>query len=162
MKKMTASDYRDEAAQHRTNAEDSFQRCDTDGFLSQWASGINAQVADRQADIADSDGMWKFERVTLHRTDGSPVTDAKLCHTRYGLKWRSDDDNVWLAYKPARESTLGKKGYKEVTVTEVAPAKAVTWAPAGARGLSGATSVQVITIRTDRPRSEHWYSIGRP
>jgi hypothetical protein len=160
--KKTVDDYLNEAAQHRTNAEDSFARCDTDGFVSQWASGINAQVADRMAAITEAGGMWKFERVTLHRTDGSLVEDARLCNTRYGMKWRSDEDDVWLSYKPVRESTLAKKGYKEVTVTEVAPAKAVTWAPPGARGLSGATSVQVITIRTDRPRSEHWYSIGRP
>ena len=156
-----AAALRQQAAQHERNAEESFDRCDTDGFLSQWASGMNAQLARRNAAIAEAGGNWTFERLQLVTTDGQP-TDARAVNTRYGRKWRLDSTNEWLPYAPARESTLGKRGYRELVETEVAPAKAIHWAPEGARGMSGATSVQVIIIRTDRPKAEGWQPVGSP
>ena len=158
---MTADQHRNAAAQHRQDAAESWERSDTDGFLSQWASGINAQVHDRQAEIAEAGGVWTFSRTRLVTLDGQE-TDAREVQTRYGRKWRLDSTDQWLAFQPARESTLAKRGYREVEETEVAPAKAISWAPPGARGLSGATSVQVIIIRTDRPKAEGWRPVGRP
>ena len=38
----TAQEYRNEAAELHNRVEESFERCDTDGFLSQWANGISA------------------------------------------------------------------------------------------------------------------------
>lgn len=160
----TAEQYRTEAQQHRENAAESFERCDTDGFVSQWASGINGQVADANARIADAGGVATFERVVLVTLEGE-ATDARRVRTRYGMKWRLDSVDKWLPFEPARESTLAKHGYREVTETAVAPAKAQTWAPPGARGLSGACSVQVVTFRTDelpgggRERDE-WRCVG--
>jgi hypothetical protein len=158
----TAARLREQAAQHDRNAAESFERCDTDGFLSQWASGINAEVARRNADIAEAGGVWTFERTRLTDLDGNIVEDARAVDTRYGRKWRVDSADAWLPYMPARESTLGKRGYREVVETAVAPAKAITSAPRGARGLSGATSVSVVIIRTDAQRSDGWRPIGAP
>lgn len=157
----TAAALRAAASQHRQNAAESFDRCDTDGFVSQWASGINARVADRNAEIADHGGMWTFERVVLERTDGTPV-EARAVQTRYGMKWRVDATDSWLAYRPARVSTLAKHGYRERTETEVAPARAITSAPAGARGFSGLTSVSVVIIRTDARKADGWFPVGAP
>ena len=36
---LTAQEHREAAARHYQEAADSFERCDTDGFLSQWAAG---------------------------------------------------------------------------------------------------------------------------
>ena len=36
----TAAQLREAAAADRQAAYDSFERCDTDGFMSQWASGL--------------------------------------------------------------------------------------------------------------------------
>jgi hypothetical protein len=144
----TAEQYRAEAAAHRQEARDSFERCDTDGFLSQWASGINAQLADAQAKLAEAGGIATFQRTILLTLDGE-TTDARRVETRYGTKWRLDSTDQWLAYMPERESTLAKKGYKEATIEAVAPARAKTWAPPGAKGLSGAHLVRVITERAD-------------
>lgn len=157
----TAAALRTEAARHEREAAESFERCDTDGFLSQWGSGMNAELARRSADIAEAGGVWTFERTRLQTADGQP-TDARMVDTRYGRRWRLDSTDQWLPYMPARESTLGKRGYREVTETEVAPAKAIHWAPEGARGLSGATSVQTVIIRTDRPEREGWRPVGAP
>lgn len=144
----TAAEYNAEAAQHDQNAADSFERCDTDGFLSQWASGINAQVARANAKIAEAGGIATFSRLRLVTLDGQE-TDARKVRTKYGTKWRLDSADQWLAYEPARESTLAKHGYKEIEELIVAPAKARSWAPDSARGMSGATSVQVIVFRDD-------------
>ena len=157
----TAEQLRTESAQHIADAAASFERCDTDGFVSQWASEQMSGLKSRQADIAEAGGVWTFERLQLVKADGTP-TDAREVNTRYGRKWRLDSTDQWLPWSPARESTLGKRGYREVRETEVAPARAIHWAPEGARGLSGATSVQTIIIRTDRPKSEGWYPVGAP
>lgn len=158
---MNANDHRTAAAQHRADAQESYERSDTDGFLSQWASGMNAQLHDRQAEIAQAGGVWTFSRTRLVTLDGQE-TDAREVQTRYGSKWRLDSTDQWLAVRPARESTLAKHGYREVEETEVAPAKAIHWAPPGARGMSGASSVSVIIIRTDRPKAEGWRPTGAP
>jgi hypothetical protein len=144
----SAEQFRQQAAQHRADAQESFERCDTDGFVSQWASGVNGQVAERNAKIAQAGGVATFVRTRLLTLDGQD-TDARLCQTKYGAKWRLDSADKWLAYKPAKASTLAKHGYQEVDEYAVAPAKAQTWAPPGAKGLSGATQVQVIVVRTD-------------
>jgi hypothetical protein len=157
----TAAAHLAKAAQHDQDAADSFERCDTDGFLSQWGSQQMGALERRQADIAAAGGVWTFSRLQLVTAAGE-ATDARLVETRYGAKWRLDSTDQWLPVQPKRESTLAKHGYREVTETEVAPAKAIHWAPAGARGLSGATSVQVIIFRTDRPKHEGWRPAGAP
>jgi hypothetical protein len=156
-----AENLRAQAAEHRRNAAESFDRCDTDGFLSQWASGMNADLADRNADIAEHGGVWTFERVILERADGTPL-DARAVQTRYGKRWRVDADDAWLPYRPVRATTLGKRGYRERVETEIAPARAIHWAPPGARGMSGATSVSVVIIRTDADRRDGWQPVGPP
>jgi hypothetical protein len=160
----SAAALREQAARHRKDEADSYERSDTDGFVSQWASGINARVDDANARIAEAGGVATFCRTRLVTLDGEE-TDARKVNTRFGTKWRLDSTDEWLPYMPARESTLAKRGYREVDEYEVAPAKAQTWAPGNQRGLSGATSVSVVTFRTDelpgggRERNE-WRCVG--
>ena len=69
---------------------DSWERSDTDGFLSQWASGLNANLHRAKAELLANDGMDEFPALFK---DGVLVA-AKLIETRYGLKWgvlASDD-----------------------------------------------------------------------
>jgi len=154
-----AAALRAQAAAHAKEAADSFARCDTDGFLSQWASGLNAQLKRKEAEIAEAGGLWTFERHVLVTSEGE-ATDARQVETRYGPRWRLDSRDLWLPFRPARESTLGKRGFREVVESEVGPAKAIHWGTG--RGLSGATSVRTIVIRTDKPKSECWYPVGPP
>ena len=53
-----AQEYRNEAAELHNRVEESFERCDTDGFLSQWANGISANVASLNAEIAETGSAW--------------------------------------------------------------------------------------------------------
>lgn len=154
-----AATLREQAAQHERNAAESFDRCDTDGFVSQWASGINAQVARASAQIAEDGGVARFERTLLQTLEGEAV-DFRVVETRYGTRYRVDATDEWLPYHPARESTLAKYGYREVDEEVIAPAKATTAAPRGARGLSGACSVYVRVYRTDAKASDGWRHVG--
>lgn len=146
--KTKADELRNEARQHDTDAAESFERCDTDGFVSQWASGIMARVKRLQADIEEHGGFARFERTVLVYADtGELVADARRVETRYGRKWRVDSADKWMPYNPARATTLGKHGFAERTIAVKAPAKADTYG--GGRGLAGAASVGVTAFRTD-------------
>jgi hypothetical protein len=151
----TPEELRKEAAQDRQDAADCFERSDTDGFVSQWASGMTAQLKDVQAKIAEYDGYARFRRVRLETVDGK-ATDARLVKTRYGLKWRLDSADEWVTPFPARERTMLRKGYREVYDYALAPAKAFLHAPPGARGMGGATSVYVKVLRADLEGDEAW------
>jgi hypothetical protein len=67
----------------RNDAADSFERCDTDGFVSQWASGVNARMYDLMAELAEADGFAELDWVIDSET-GQPVADWKWIETRYG------------------------------------------------------------------------------
>ena len=135
------------AAQHYQAAQDSFERCDTDGFVSQWAHGMLGDEARLQAQIDERGGVWDFP--ALFSLAGERA-DAKLIKGRFGMCWAflnpaGEFTGQFIAAFPKRESTMRAKGYYEGT--EVAPAKA-TLVGSG-RGLSGACSVRACVVRTD-------------
>lgn len=152
---LTADQHREQAALARQNAADSWDRSDTDGFVSQWASGINARVHDANARIAENGGTAEF--AALADLDGNLVP-AKLISTRYGMSWGvlSDPEDPhssftgWVNTSKSddvakQKAYLEKKGYKEVRV--LAPAKATIIA--SGTGLSGAAGAYVGIRRSD-------------
>ena len=125
-------DLKDKAASYRQEAHDSFERCDTDGFLSQWANGLHARKCDLQSEIENRGGKSEFP--ALFDLEGNLVC-AKLIDGRYGNCWalmtENKEDNGYgyvftgkfISAFPARQSTMEKKGYREGRV--LAPAVAV-------------------------------------
>lgn len=149
MSNPTAADLRAQAAEAECRAMESFERSDTDGFLSQWASGMTSRRLRLQADIAENGGRAQFP--ALFDLEGNLVA-AKLITTQYGPSWgilASDDPFSqiikWVNAFPVRKSTMIRKGYTEGIV--LAPAKAVV--TGSGHGLSGAMSAYVATERTD-------------
>jgi hypothetical protein len=139
---MTPDELRAQARQHDQDAYDSFERCDTDGALSQWASGINAQRLRLQADIVERGGVSCF--LTLFTLDGR-FQPAKPIETRYGWRWMLLDDEgkrtgEFLPYLPARRDTLAKRGYLEGHAYFPAKADCV--------GGKSITSVSVVSVKT--------------
>jgi hypothetical protein len=156
---------RQEAQQHEQNASDSFERCDTDGFLSQWASGVMAQKKRLEADLVEAGGVWTFP--ALFDLDGKRQP-AKLIDGKYGTcwafcneagnftgefvnfigcaPWEGNYDSNPKGYKAALRGyqtkirNLANRGYREGE--EQAPAKVITVG-------RSVTSVQAIIIRTD-------------
>lgn len=147
---------RESAAAKDAAAAASFERCDTDGFVSQWALGLGATKDRLQAEIEENGGRASF--VSLHDAETGERVRAKLVqvHSRFASgasvsKWivldRNDNAAEWIpAFKSGKNSTLAKRGLVESW--EMAPAVA-TYVGHG-RGLSGAASVQVVARRTDR------------
>lgn len=154
MTEYTAQELRDQAAKCSAESLASFERCDTDGFLSQWANDITARELRAQAEIVENGGRSEFP--ALFDLDGNLVA-AKLVETRYGYAWallESDDPRSrfvgWFNASKARKDAAriannAKKGYSTGCV--LAPAKAAI----GSRGtgLAGAASAYVYVYRTD-------------
>lgn len=145
------------ASDARQRAQDSFERSDTDGFLTQHSSDLTARLHERKAEIAANGGKAEFP--ALFDLDGNMVP-AKLVNTRYGPAWGllSDPDNLSSEFtgfvnpslakdENRAKANLEKKGYRVGKVS--APAGADLAAPAGATGTSGMASVYVKTFRTD-------------
>lgn len=153
----TATDLRNQAAAHEQAAQDSFDRCDTDGFLSQWAHGLSAEKARRQAEIVEAGGVAEF--AALYDLSGNRVP-AKLIRVADKFKGYGTR-SVWMLLDPANpkgkalgfvnrpaggprsHANLRAKGYVEGT--EMAPAMADIVGTG--YGLSGTAVVAV--IRTD-------------
>ena len=146
---------RDEAAEEERRREESWQRSDTDGFVSQWAHGLTAQLKRREADLLEAGNVATF-RGLFDRTTGKRVR-AKIVYVEdrfsgFGTvaKWivldSSDRAVHWLpAYKSGKQSKIYKTGFEERD--EIAPAEAVI--AGGGKGLAGAASCVVTVRRTD-------------
>ena len=151
---MNSTELRNEAKKHDQQAVESYDRCGTDGCLSQWADDITARKLRLQADITDNNGMSEFP--ALFDLDDNRVR-AKIIHVKdnfsYGKKavWMFVDANDKPTGKfvnafYAKPSTMEKKGYREGK--ELATARAEI--TGGGHGLSGCTSCSVSAVRTDK------------
>jgi hypothetical protein len=83
----TAEQWRAEAKRDRERAQESWERSDTDGFLSQWALGVTANECLTKADLIDAGGMTDVDAVfTL---DGE-FASADLRDGQYGAYYLID------------------------------------------------------------------------
>lgn len=155
MTNLTPTELRERADAHERKAQESFERCDTDGFVSQWASGISAQVDRLEADIRENGGMATFPALLR---DGELVP-AVIIDTRYGSRWgvfaSAEEANSYggtiIEWVPMGERALAKRGYTMGRVLR--PAFAEVKAPKGARGLSGAASAFAgVSLKKGEPR----------
>lgn len=142
-----AEELRELGRQREQESRDSFDRCDTDGFLSQWANGITAEKYRLQADIAENGGMWHF--LALFDLTGKLIP-AREVYGQYGRFWSLLDSegnrsgDTFNASEAQNEKIrLRNDARKGVYVGLVlAPARVVT------RGQS-ATSVACFIERND-------------
>lgn len=148
---MNAQDHLNKAHEHEQAAAESFERCDTDGFLSQWAHGLHAQLELAKAEIAENDGKMPFRCLMETTDDGPRRVDAKLVNGQYGAVWLlSDSDTAHLGRRFVPFAGQGGKSriQKQLGLFEdweEAPAKARI---AGrGTGLSGNAWVEI--YRTD-------------
>lgn len=136
---------REQAGTHVAAAERSFQECDTDGALSQWADTKIAEELRLKAQVIEQGGLAAFP--ALFNLRGERVR-AKLINGQYGPCWRVElgDGRVrFTGAFPARTSTMERKGFREGT--EKAPAKI---GHTEGRGLSGAASLRFFFERADK------------
>ncbi|MFC4060209.1 hypothetical protein ACFOWE_18040 [Planomonospora corallina] len=127
----TATELRTQAAAHDRAAHESFERCDTDGALSQWSHGLLAAQARLQATIEENGGRALFP--TLFDLTGNLVP-AKQVQGEWGPYWvllAGDDPDGrtrgWFGPSKAKKAQTARradaaKGYYVGYV--MAPAKA--------------------------------------
>ena len=88
----TATQWRKMAQGNRDRAQGSFEACDTDGALAQWANTAMARKYELCARLAEHNGIWEFP--ALFTLTGALVPDAVYIRTSMG-KW------VWRIGKGA-------------------------------------------------------------
>jgi hypothetical protein len=79
-----AEKLRQEAAHAIARAQESYERSDTDGFMSQWASNSVADKNRLKAEIAENNGKSRFR--ALFDLNGNYVM-AKEVNTKFGWAW---------------------------------------------------------------------------
>jgi hypothetical protein len=74
------------AADSSRSSQESWERSDTDGFLSQWASDTTARMYRHLADLAENGGKTTLRWLFTQNDDGQwvPVEDWRWVQTRYG------------------------------------------------------------------------------
>lgn len=141
-----AETYEAAAARNEQDKRESWERSDTDGFVSQWASGITAELNREKARLSRQERLDTFNGLY----SGDTRVRAKIVNGRYGSVWFIDESDrditggrefipVGSRSKVQRELGLSER-------QETAPAWACT--AGSGTGLSGACSVRVITFRT--------------
>ncbi len=145
---LTAQQHRDAAAESRRKSAESFTRCDTDGYLSQWAHDITASEHLANAAILDAGGVSEFWGLF----EGDRRVKAKVVMVynkfKYGNepKWVvEDDDPICAARKwiPYGSNSRIQKQMGLCEHLEVAPARA------GLRDMCGQCAV--VVYRTGCP-----------
>lgn len=137
-----------EAAESRRKEAESFDRCDTDGFLSQWAHGITARLADARADIIEAGGVARFTGLY----QGTRRVKARIIATHFGYSWllHEDEQELWAArgkpFLPVGKRSRVLKAHGLAEKPEMAPADARI--SGSGKGLSGCTGAVISTFRT--------------
>jgi len=144
------------AQRSREAAEESFQRCDTDGFLSQWALGLSAQRDEREIEILKNGGYVRVR--VLVNAQGEIVATHTREFPAVNAPWRTN--RVWDLGVAAKERgerrwiPVGDRSrvQKQLGLHEEfrwVPGYAKITAPEGARGLGGCASAFVGEFRSD-------------
>ena len=136
------------AADHFAAERESFERCDTDGCYSQFASNLMGRLEQAKARLEDAGRVAEFDGLY----QGDRRVKAKEGHGQFGSYWMLHEDEAELiAARGKRFLPTGKRSriLKQLGLTErteVAPA----WAchSGGGNGFAGMLTVRVVTFRT--------------
>ena len=122
------------AEESRRREEESFQRSDTDGCVSQWCHAVTARDSDRAAELADQANLDVFKVLVDAVTGEVVATTIHIFESRfhYGneYKWavrRSGSQKAEWVTDYKRESGFAAKGLAVAWI--VAPAKLYTRLP---------------------------------
>lgn len=133
----------EQARQCYARQQESYDRCDTDGFLSQWAAGQMANRYHHLARLARQGWSWDYH--ALFDLEGNLVP-AKYLETRYGWSWAllaSDDPDSriigWFNESSAQDpkrarANNAKKGFYLGLVRVPIPAPARGYIPSERAG----------------------------
>lgn len=121
----TADEYLAAAQDCRKRSAESFERCDTDGFLSQWASDTMANRYSRNAEIVEAGGVHRLALIEI-ATGAVVATSAQYLEGQYGWYYLINDDEAAARLgrfvtpssaqnEATRDRNNAKKGIREIT-----------------------------------------------
>lgn len=150
MTENTPADFRAKAAAAEAERHASWERSDTDGFVSQAASGIMAAKYRAEAQLAEDGGLMEYRVPFL--LDGT-VASTHLGHGQYGAYWVLNDHaakvigkrflNESEAYEAKRRyNANAKKGVHFGTIR----VKGYVTLSGGGKGTGGMSSVRPVTL----------------
>jgi hypothetical protein len=139
------------AQRHVQERHDSFERCDSDGFISQWASGLSADRDRLQVQILKNGGHAEFW--VLVDADGNVIADrVHWFQNQYSFAWQGS----WKL-PPEAEAKYGRRWIPFGDNSRIQKALKLheekRWFPAVAKivgegkGLSGAASCRAEAVR---------------
>jgi hypothetical protein len=137
----TSQYYREYAQQCRARAADSFERCDTDGFLTQYAAELTAQLADRRAHLVEAGNVAVFTGLYA----GVRRVAARQITSRFGFCWVLREDETDLIRQ--RGSVFLPCGKNSRVLRALGLAEREETSPAWAT-LAGKDNVGVLVFRT--------------
>lgn len=113
----TAEEYRQMAKECHQRVQESYERSDTDGYLSQWALTQSASLYSNLAQLVEKGGDIQ-EIQWLFNADGTPVVDFDYVQGEYGTSVKVWDGEkvIWFNGSQAkngvrREANDRKKGF---------------------------------------------------
>lgn len=93
----TADEWRAAAQACRERSAESFERCDTDGFLSQWASDSTARLYDAVAKVADEGGYMEYPALFIADDETGAPASTHLFDGEFGECWVLTDEAMTAA-----------------------------------------------------------------
>lgn len=152
MENKTAQELRQMAADCYQQKQESWERSDTDGFLTQWASGLSASLYIAQAEIVENGGKWEFpglfDVATGNRVPAKQISCYNKFAYRHETRWALFDPETGKltgVFYPCGDRSRKLKAAGLIERPELVPAKAEIVGQG--TGLSG--SAWVVKQRTD-------------
>ena len=104
----TEAEWLAEAAKCYEDRDDSWERSDSDGFLSQWANGVMAGRYKHCAKVAAAGGT--LVQPALFDLSGNRI-EARYVETRYGWTyvWDDEDGTHWFRESMARNPEVARR-----------------------------------------------------
>lgn len=142
-----------EAANARRRREESFDRCDTDGFLSQWANDMTFRLNSRKIELLKNGGHAPFP--VLCDEDGNVIAEKIYEFTNPGghwlpmnRRWRIDPGKYDRKWIPVGKNSRIQKKLKLHEETRWFPAYAkITTGGRKSTGLSGCANAFVAVFK---------------
>lgn len=149
----TAAEWRAEAKTFYQAREESWERSDSDGFVSQWASGLTAQQYSESARLAEANGITEY--VALFDLNGELIPTLRG-YGDYGVYFTildNDERGCKRFFNPSKaknpetaRKNNAAKGFYVGTVKMAGKVEIL----GGGKGLGGAANCYVLTVPQTR------------
>lgn len=147
----TAAAHTERAAAHAAEALASYERCGTDGFVSQAAHGIMSNLERARAEVAADGGTAEFD--AIFDLDGQVISTHRG-HGQYGEYWVLNDEAaermgrrfVSQSFAQKDERRRAANRAKGFTVGTIRAAAYADTHGNGGRGTGGMLSVTIVVL----------------